>query len=220
MEHFRIPKTILEHDIFKRPLEFRLLQIIIGNACYGKAYKLGGVEIVRGQWLRSVRKLQDDLERYDKQNKLVKPRSLSVRNAIKYLAENNLINFSNTQLGTLFTVINFDIYQGHLVYSQGIHQEEFTNRVYSQGTHQDPECIPRGNGECIPRGNNIEKGINKINIIEKEIRNIRDIEKERKKKAIEELMTRDVNSSIKNKDKFIRGIFNEKDLRTDWSQFH
>ena len=93
MEHFRVPKDLLEHDIIKNDLAFKLFLKIIGNACYKGAYNLKGINITRGQWLRSRRKLQEDLQRYTgtEKNKLVKPSPQEIVIATQYLINNDFV---------------------------------------------------------------------------------------------------------------------------------
>ena len=106
IEHFRLPKSILTHEIFsrKKQMELRLFLLIVGNACYKEGVQVGktGIVLSKGQWLRSQRKLQGDLE--------ISPTSIS--KAIKWLCSQKLINVEHTQQGTIFTVYNFDVFQG------------------------------------------------------------------------------------------------------------
>jgi hypothetical protein len=112
---FKMDRNIFTSDIWGNVVEFRLFIYLIGNARYGNepndAYKDKGITIERGQFLRSIRKLREDLEYVE--NNAVKSYSLStVNRAIKSLEAQNRIKTENTKLGTLFTIVNYSKYQG------------------------------------------------------------------------------------------------------------
>src|SRR6478609_2296918 len=62
---FKLPKSIIKHDILhtKNCLSLRLFLVILGQACYKNGVQVTDSPIIlmRGQWLRSNRKLQKDL---------------------------------------------------------------------------------------------------------------------------------------------------------------
>lgn len=134
---FKLPKSIIKHDILhtKNSLSLRLFLTIIGEACYKDGVQIKDTEIIlmRGQWLRSNRKLQKDLGASSK----------SIIAALNWLIEKNLLTTEKTDLGTIFTVLNFDIFQGK------IEQEAFP-----YGKHQEGGRFPTENGGCFPRENN------------------------------------------------------------------
>ena len=112
---FKIDRKIFDSDIWLQPVELRLFIYLIGQARHSKEpctkYKNKGVVIKRGQYLRSYRKLRDDLEYME--NNSIKSYSLSrIKTAIDNLAEQGRIKTKKTQLGTLFTVVNYAEYQG------------------------------------------------------------------------------------------------------------
>jgi hypothetical protein len=141
---FKLPKSIINHDILhtKNSLSLRLFLTIIGQACYKDGVQVtdSNIILMRGQWLRSNRKLQKDLGASSK----------SIVAAIRWLEEKNKIRTELTELGTIFTVLNFDIYQGK--------QE---NEAFPVGKHRFPrentkegERFPVENGGRFPRENN------------------------------------------------------------------
>jgi DNA-binding transcriptional MocR family regulator len=96
--------------------------------------------LMRGQWLRSHRKLKQDLGASPK----------GIIKAIAWLEETNLLRTETTQLGTIFTVLNFDTYQGK-------EQKEALpvgKHRFPQGNTKEAERFPQGNGERFPQGNN------------------------------------------------------------------
>lgn len=130
---FKLPKSIINDELLhtKNSLSLRLFLTIIGQACYKDGVQVtdSNIILMRGQWLRSNRKLQKDLGASSK----------SIIAAIRWLEEKNKIRTELTELGTIFMVLNFDNYQGK--------QE---NEVFPVGKHR----FPRENGGCFPRENN------------------------------------------------------------------
>ncbi|MFA5307747.1 MAG: hypothetical protein WC365_09920 [Candidatus Babeliales bacterium] len=120
---FQTDRAIFENEIWKHTLKFRLFFYIYGNAVFSEAgVDKGGIHISRGQFLRSFRGLQDDLEYIE--NHAVKRYSLSqIKRAVDELATEKRINFTVVSLGTLFTVLNYEQYQGF---------EQFNNRSIEQ----------------------------------------------------------------------------------------
>ena len=109
---FQTDREIFNNPVWKNVLKFRLFFYIYGNAVYlekGKDY--GGIHINRGQFLKSYRKLQEGLEYIE--NHAVKQYSLSqISRAIDELVEERRVGKTDTELGTLFTVCNYEEYQG------------------------------------------------------------------------------------------------------------
>jgi hypothetical protein len=120
---FQTDREIFNNPVWKNVLKFRLFFYIYGNAVYmesGKDYS--GVHVNRGQFLKSYRKLQECLEYIE--NHAIKQYSLSqIKRAIDELEEEGRITKKETELGTLFTVCNYEEYQGF---------ERFTNDSIEQ----------------------------------------------------------------------------------------
>lgn len=130
---FKLPKSIVKHEILhtKNSLSLRLFLTIVGHACYKDGVQVTNTNIIlmRGQWLRSNRKLQKDLGASSK----------SILASIRWLEEKNLIRTEPTLLGTIYTVLNFDVYQGN-------NKKE----AFPVGK----QCFPQENGGCFPQENN------------------------------------------------------------------
>lgn len=130
---FKLPKSIIKHDILhtKNSLALRLFMTILGHACYKDGVQVTNTNIIlmRGQWLRSNRKLQKDLG--------ASPTTLTA--AIRWLEDKKLLGTETTNLGTIFTVKNFDVYQGNQ-----------TNERYPMSN----TCYPTSNGGRYPTSNN------------------------------------------------------------------
>lgn len=108
---FNVHRKIFENGIWKHPVELRLFLWILGNSQFSeKGMNYGAIKIQRGQYLRSYRKLQCDLIYVE--NRTVKKYSLStIERAVKQLIAMQIIAVCGTELGTLFTVLNYDKYQ-------------------------------------------------------------------------------------------------------------
>ena len=130
---FKLPKSIIKHEILhtKNSLALRLFLTIVGHACYKDGVQVTNTNIIlmRGQWLRSNRKLQKDLG--------ASPTTLTA--AIRWLEEKKLLGTETTNLGTIYTVKNFDIYQG-----------DQTNERYPTSNTR----YPTSNGGRYPTSNN------------------------------------------------------------------
>jgi hypothetical protein len=104
-------------DIFLNPIwqdvpKFRIFFYIVGNAVFSDdGVRVGNVHLKRGQYLRSFRNLQEDLSYLE--NRSVKKYSLSViKRKIDQLIEEKRLKVEECELGTLFTVVNYEKYQG------------------------------------------------------------------------------------------------------------
>jgi hypothetical protein len=109
---FQTSRDIFEHPIWQDIPKFRIFFFIVGNAVFSEAgAKVGGILVKRGQYLRSYRNLQDDLAYIE--NRAVKKYSLSViKRKIDSLVKENRLKMEEAELGTLFTVVNYEQYQG------------------------------------------------------------------------------------------------------------
>jgi hypothetical protein len=149
---FMLPKSIVKHDILhtKNNLSLRIFLLILGNACYKDGVQIKGSNtiLMRGQWLRSNRKLQKDLG--------ASPTTLT--NGIKWLEGKRLIKTEITNLGTIFTVLNYDVYQGKAEEKEEekrTHERNPTsNRGVTEGVTQGGGCYCTSNGGCYCTSNN------------------------------------------------------------------
>lgn len=109
---FQTDRSIFEHGIWNNVTEFRLFFFIYGNAVWSEeGVNKGDVHIKRGEFLRSYRKLRDDLMYIE--NKTEKHYSLSnIKRIIQKLEKDGRIMVKKTELGTLFQVVNYEQYQG------------------------------------------------------------------------------------------------------------
>ena len=116
---FLMSREIFDSYIYTDVTKFRIFFHIIGHAVFAEeGVKKGNVHIKRGQYLRSLRNLREDLVYFE--NNSEKMYSLSTLNRkIGELVEEERIIVENTKLGTLFTVVNYAKYQDFEYYIGG-----------------------------------------------------------------------------------------------------
>ncbi len=107
-----VPRALFESGLWKEPHHLRFFHLLVGKANHqkDKPFCLGAVRVGYGQYLRSYRKLQDDLE-YIESGRLKRYSTARVRRMVKQLAKQGMIRAEETELGTLFSVCNYHIYQ-------------------------------------------------------------------------------------------------------------
>ena len=154
---FKIDRKIFDSDIWLQPVELRLFIYLIGQARYSEEpcnkYKNKGVVIKRGQFLRSYRKLRDDLEYME--NNSIKSYSLSrIKTAIDNLTEQGRIKTKKTQLGTLFTICNYATYQGRYKNNKGGQNGEKTASERSANADQTESERSANNTKNVKNDNN------------------------------------------------------------------
>jgi DnaD/phage-associated family protein len=109
---FQTSREIFSNPIWQDVAKFRIFFFIVGNAVFSdEGVRVGNVVLKRGQYLRSYRNLQSDLEYIE--NRAIKKYSLSVlKRKIEQLVLEERLKIEDTELGTLFTVVNYAVYQG------------------------------------------------------------------------------------------------------------
>lgn len=108
---FLISREIFDNPIWTDVTKFRIFFYIVGNAVFSnEGVRVGNIVVKRGQLLKSYRNLADEL--YYVENRKVKKYSISViSRKIESLVKEERLKIESTELGTLFTVINYDEYQ-------------------------------------------------------------------------------------------------------------
>jgi len=116
---FQTSREIFENSIWQDVPKFRIFFYIVGNAVFAEGgTTVAGIHLKRGQYLRAYRNLATDLEYIE--NRSVKRYSLSViSRKIEQLVKEERIKIEDTELGTLFTVLNYAMYQGFDHYKKG-----------------------------------------------------------------------------------------------------
>lgn len=129
---FQTSRNIFKHEIWQDVVKFRIFFYIVGNAVFShEGIKVGGIHVKRGQFLRSLRNLQDDLMyREGRGNSIKKYPLTTIQRKIKSLEKEERITTKSTENGTLFTVVNYDIYQGF----EGYQKQPVEQKRNSDGT--------------------------------------------------------------------------------------
>lgn len=109
---FQIDRVIFDNSIWNNVVEFRVFFYIVGNAVWKEeGVKVGNVHVKRGQYLRSYRNLREDLM-YIENNKIKYYGIATIKRTIDKLVADGRLEKEETEHGTLFTVVNYSLYQG------------------------------------------------------------------------------------------------------------
>jgi len=109
----KIHRDIFDSDLWHDVTTFRLFLWLIGKAAHRDGVVVSGIELKRGQYLRSYRKLAEDLAY--KEGRGTKTYSLkTIKKCINKLISDERVNVQETEQGTLFTILNYSSYQGLL----------------------------------------------------------------------------------------------------------
>lgn len=120
---FLMAREVFGHEIWQDVAKFRIFFYIVGNAVWSeKGVTKGGIQISRGQYLRSYRNIREDLLYVEKNAE--KYYSLhTIKTKIDELVKEGTLSTEETKLGTLFTVVNYQHYQGFESYKKEENQE-------------------------------------------------------------------------------------------------
>ncbi|MUT66037.1 hypothetical protein [Paenibacillus sp. NEAU-GSW1] len=157
---FQTSREIFGSPIWKNIVDFRMFFLIYGNAVFSdEGVRLADdLDLKRGEWCRSTRKLQEDLQYIE--NRQIKTYSTSVVNrCIKRLVDMQMICTRTHQLGTVFTVVNYEKYQGLSNYKKDNLERNLEHSGNSGGTL----------GEHSGNNNKNVKNANKVKNEKKEV---------------------------------------------------
>jgi hypothetical protein len=106
----KLHRKLLDNEIWHDPLALRLFILLLLRAAHEDT-KVNGIEIKRGQWLRSYSNLSEDLGyKVGRGMKLIPKTTLF--HTISKLKKHGMVAVDETKHGTLFTVVNYEQYQG------------------------------------------------------------------------------------------------------------
>lgn len=160
---FLISREIFESDLFYDVTKFRLFFLIVGKAVFShKGTQIGSVKLKRGQFLRSYRNLRDDLE-YIENNSVKTPSLSTIKNKVEELKKEGRIETEETQLGTLFTVLNYDNYQQLDNYKTETKNTEQTDEEHSSNVAKTEREQNVNNNKYVKNDKNV-KNDNKENV--------------------------------------------------------
>lgn len=135
---FQTSREIFDNPIWKNVVDFRLFFLIYGQAVFSNEGVRLADDLVlqRGQWCRSLRNLQKDLEYVE--NRQVKTYSLSVLNrCISRAVASQRLCTKTHELGTVFTVVNYELYQGFGGYKKYNLEQDLEHSGNSRGTVEE-----------------------------------------------------------------------------------
>lgn len=132
---FQTSRDIFNSPIWKNIVDFRLFFLIYGSAVFSEdGVRLAeDLTLKRGEWCRSIRKIQEDLQYIE--NRQVKTYSTSViSRCIKRLEGMQMVCTRKHELGTVFTVVNYEQYQGLSNYKKDNLERDLEHSGNSGGT--------------------------------------------------------------------------------------
>lgn len=107
----KVYRKILDSNVWPDVTTFRLFFYLLLKASHEDGVEIGGIKLKRGQWIRSYRNLAKDLAY--KEGRGIKEYSINtIHKAIGKLLKSGMITIQETELGTLFTIVNYAKYQG------------------------------------------------------------------------------------------------------------
>ena len=126
---FQTAREIFDNPIWQNIVEFRLFFLIYGKAAFTDGVRIGDIELKRGQWVRSYRNLQHDLE-YIENNAIKRYSLATIKRAIDKLTKDGRLVSKTCEHGTLFEVVNYAKYQCLGNYTNGnLEQRENSNET-------------------------------------------------------------------------------------------
>ncbi|MGF2617760.1 DnaD domain protein [Rossellomorea vietnamensis] len=130
----KLHRKILDNELWHDVTTFRLFTLLLLQAAHQEGVKIKGIELKRGQYLRSYSKLAEDLE--SKEGRGYKKASKStILRSVKKLIDEGMVTVSETKHGTLFTVTKYQEYQGFDDYTEtkhGTDNEPLTERTQNE----------------------------------------------------------------------------------------
>ncbi|WP_368298371.1 hypothetical protein [Cytobacillus firmus] len=107
----KLHRKILENEIWHDVTTFRLFTLLLLQAVHKDGVKIKGIELKRGQYLRSYSKLAEDLE-YKEKRGFKKVSKSTVLRSVKKLVDEGIVSVNETDYGTVFTILKYHEYQG------------------------------------------------------------------------------------------------------------
>lgn len=105
----KLHRKVLDNEIWCDVTVFRLFTLLMLKATH-QDMVMRGQTLKRGQYVRSYSKLAEDLA-YKEGRGLKTMSKSTVMRAVKKLVATRMVDISETEYGTLFTIVNYDVYQ-------------------------------------------------------------------------------------------------------------
>ncbi|MCA1054967.1 hypothetical protein LCM10_08220 [Rossellomorea aquimaris] len=103
----KCPRKLRRSELFHRAEDFRLYGLLASEAMVKDGVKCGGMVLRKGQYVRSISYLREDLWFYNGQKKEYY-HSSKIKRAIKRLETHGLIKAVACRYGFIFTVLPVD----------------------------------------------------------------------------------------------------------------
>lgn len=107
----KLHRKIMDNEIWNDPTTFRLFTLLLIKASHTDGFVKNGVTLNKGQYLRSYSKLSEDLA-YKEGRGMKKVSKSTIKRSVNKLIKNNIVSVHETELGTVFTVLKYHLYQG------------------------------------------------------------------------------------------------------------
>lgn len=154
MSRFLVDRGIFEKSFWADVPAFRLFFFLMGKAAWKDGVKVGSVELKRGQVVRSLRKLQQDLT-YQDGNAIKQYAIATIKRCIDDLQDQGRLNVEECSFGTLFTLVNYQQYQefsestteGGRTPAEQLPNSSRTIRTKLNQVNQYPPLPPTGGGD-------------------------------------------------------------------------
>jgi len=108
----KLNRDVLEVDLWKEIIQFRLYVLILTQATRQEGRIVHGVSLKRGQYLRAYSKLIEDLGYREGRGEKKYSKS-TIKRSIDKLVLKKLITVEDTNMGTLFTLLNYEEIQAN-----------------------------------------------------------------------------------------------------------
>lgn len=154
---FQTSREIFDNPIWQDVIKFRIFFFILGNAVFAEeGVTIQNIHVGRGQFLRSYRNLINDLEYLD--NRSIKKYSISViSKKIDQLVKEERLKIESTELGTLFTVVNYAEYQGFERYKKDSENGTRTAREHPENGARTEREQNENNNKNVNKDKNVKK---------------------------------------------------------------
>jgi len=136
----KLHRKILENDLWNDVSTFRLFTLLLLRAAYKDGVKVNGHVLKQGQYIRSYRLLAQDLS-YKEGRGLKQYSTSTIKRCSVKLIEKGMVTVDETELGTLFTILNYASYQHSSDFEEetqnGSKNEVETNPERSQNNNKN-----------------------------------------------------------------------------------
>ncbi|MBN6887764.1 DnaD/phage-associated family protein [Cytobacillus horneckiae] len=141
----KLHRRILDNDLWHDVTTFRLFTLLLLRATHKDGVKTKSIVLKRGQYLRSYSKLAEDLE-FREGRGFKKVSKSTIKRSVQKLIDAGMVTVSETDSGTVFTIVKYQGYQGFDDDTKSINgtdSDTLTERTRNEGgtnPEQEQEC--------------------------------------------------------------------------------